>query len=120
METVEFNDGGLGITVYVDGCKGSASTADLSKPALTLAVEKAIQIAKYTGQDPCSGLAEADLMIREEFDLDLYHPVIYTDEGLQFALKQKPLPLKRMSVSNLMEPVTTPILALKYTATHMA
>lgn len=89
VETVEFtNDGGLGITVYVDGCKGSASTADLSKPALTLAVEKAIQIAKYTGQDPCSGLAEADLMIREEFDLDLYHPVdLDTDVGLQFALQ---------------------------------
>ena len=43
VENVEFtNDGGLGISVYVGKRKGSASTADLSKAALTLAVEKAV------------------------------------------------------------------------------
>lgn len=89
VETVEFtNDGGLGISVYVDGCKGSASTADLSKEALSLAVEKAVQIAKYTGKDPCAGLAEAELMIKDNFDLDLYHPVeLDTDAGLKIALE---------------------------------
>lgn len=89
VETVEFtNDGGLGISVYVDGCKGSASTADLSKNALTLAVEKAIQIAKYTGKDPCSGLAEAELMIRDNLDLDLYHPIdLDTCAGINIALE---------------------------------
>jgi len=88
VETVEFtNDGGLGISVYVDGCKGSASTADLSKDALSLTVEKAIQIAKYTGEDPCSGLAEAELMIKDPEDLELYHPIdLDTDAGLQIAL----------------------------------
>lgn len=89
VETVEFtNDGGLGITVYVDGCKGSASTLDLSKGALSLAVEKAVQIAKYTGNDPCSGLAEPELMIKDDFDLDLYHPAeLDTEEGLKVALQ---------------------------------
>ncbi len=75
VETVEFNnDGGLGISLYVDNCKGSASTADLSPGALALTVEKAIQIAKYTSEDECAGLADADLMIKDDMDLDLYHP----------------------------------------------
>lgn len=75
VETVEFNnDGGLGITVYVGKCKGSASTADLSRAALQQSVEKAVQIAKYTSEDPCSGLADKELMVTSVPDLDLYHP----------------------------------------------
>lgn len=75
VENVEFtNDGGLGISVYVGKHKGSASTADLSKEALTKAVEKAIDIAKYTSEDPCTGLADAELMATSFPDLDLYHP----------------------------------------------
>jgi PmbA protein len=75
VENVEFtNDGGLGISVYVGKRKGSASTADLSKEALTRAVEKAVDIAKYTSEDPCTGLADAELMATEFPDLDLYHP----------------------------------------------
>jgi PmbA protein len=75
VENVEFtNDGGLGISVYVGKRKGSASTADLSKAALTLAVEKAVDIARYTSEDPCTGLADAELIATEFPDLDLYHP----------------------------------------------
>lgn len=75
VETVEFtNDGGLGITVYVGQQKGSASTADLSKAALELTVEKAVEIAKHTGEDPCSGLADKELMVKEFEDLELYYP----------------------------------------------
>lgn len=89
VETVEFtNDGGLGISVYVDGCKGSASTADLNKQALALTVEKAIQIARYTGEDPCAGLAEKELMVQQEMDLELFHPIeLDTDAGLKLALE---------------------------------
>lgn len=88
VETVEFNsDGGLGISVYIDNCKGSASTADLSQSALSLAVEKAIQIAKYTSEDKCAGLADADLMITEEFDLELYHPgTVETEQAISTAI----------------------------------
>jgi PmbA protein len=75
IETLEFtNDGGLGIVVYVGNKKGSASTADLSKDALRLAVTKAIEIAKYTNEDDCAGVADADLIATEFPDLDLYHP----------------------------------------------
>ena len=75
VETVEFtNDGGLGISVYHNNRKGSASTADLSPEALKLTVEKAVEIAKHTNEDPCSGLADKELMAFEHPDLDLYHP----------------------------------------------
>lgn len=88
VETVEFtNDGGLGITVYVNNCKGSASTADLGKEALTLTVEKAVQIAKFTSEDQCAGLAEAELMVKDYQDLELYHPQeLDTAHGLELAL----------------------------------
>ena len=89
VETVEFtNDGGLGITVYKGQRKGSASTADLSPAALRLTVEKAIEIAKYTGEDPCSGLADKDLMAFEPQDLDLYHPIeLDTDFAIEQVIK---------------------------------
>ncbi|MDC8829748.1 metalloprotease PmbA [Alteromonas gilva] len=76
VENIEFtNDGGLGISVYVGKHKGSASTADLSREALALAVEKAVDIARYTSEDPCTGLADAELIATEFPDLDLYHPI---------------------------------------------
>jgi len=88
IENVEFNnDGGLGISVYVDGCKGSASTADLSSKALKQAVEKAIDIAKFTSEDPCSGLADRELIATDPVDCDLYHPIELDPEaGLKMAL----------------------------------
>lgn len=81
VENVEFtNDGALGITVYQQGRKGSASTADLSEKALTQAVEAAVNIAKYTSVDDCSGLADKALLAMEPIDLDLYHPKQMTTE----------------------------------------
>jgi PmbA protein len=75
IETVEFNnDGGLGITVYNGQRKGSASTADLSKQALQATVSKAVEISKYTGEDACSGVADAELMATDIPDLGLYYP----------------------------------------------
>tara|TARA_R110000744_G_scaffold56217_5_gene118577 strand:- start:2756 stop:4081 length:1326 start_codon:yes stop_codon:yes gene_type:complete len=86
VETVEFtNDGGLGITVYKGQRKGSASTADLSPQALRLTVEKAIEIAKYTGEDDCSGLADKELMAFKPQDLDLFHPI---ELDTDFAIEQ--------------------------------
>ena len=81
VETIEFNqDGGLGISVYVGNHKGSASTADLSPKALRSVVEKAIDIAKFTSDDPCNGLAEKSLLETAPPDLDLYHPWEMTPE----------------------------------------
>ena len=87
VDTVEFtNDGALGLTVYKDGRKGSASTADLSEKALEQSVQAAINIAKYTSVDPCSGLADKELLAFEPKSLDLYHPVdISTEQAIEIA-----------------------------------
>ena len=87
VETVEFtNDGALGITVYQNGRKGSASTADLSESALTQALEAAVNIARYTSVDECSGLADKDLLEMTPQDLDLYHPKeLSTDQAIDIA-----------------------------------
>lgn len=84
IDTIEFNqDGGLGISVYVGNHKGSASTADLSPAALKSVVKKAVEIAKYTSDDPCNGVADKALMAFEHPDLDLYHPYeVSPDEGI--------------------------------------
>ncbi|WP_088329510.1 metalloprotease PmbA [Lacimicrobium sp. SS2-24] len=89
IETLEFtNDGGLGISVYVGRRKGSASTADLSPQALKMTVEKAIEIARYTSEDPYSGLADAQLIARDIPDLDLYHPQeLDAEAGIRYAIE---------------------------------
>lgn len=89
VENVEFtNDGALGITVYQDGRKGSASTADLSEQALAKTVEAAVNIAKYTSVDPCSGLADKALLNFEPQDLDLYHPEdLSTERAIEIAIE---------------------------------
>ncbi len=75
VETVELNrDQGFGITLYLDQRKGSASTSDTSDEAIRSTVEAALAIARNTSPDPCSGLAEAELMAHDLPDLDLYHP----------------------------------------------
>ncbi|MDP4536578.1 metalloprotease PmbA [Alkalimonas collagenimarina] len=75
VETLEFNqDGGLGISLYFGQHKGSASTADLSPQALQRAVEAATDIARYTSEDPCTGVAEAGWLEFSPPDLNLFHP----------------------------------------------
>jgi PmbA protein len=75
VETVEYQrDRGMGITVYFGKRKGSASTADLSERAVAETVEKACDIARYTAEDECSGLADPDELARDIPDLDLDHP----------------------------------------------
>ncbi|NQY62188.1 MAG: metalloprotease PmbA [Alteromonadaceae bacterium] len=87
VETVEFtNDGALGITVYKNGCKGSASTADLSEKALSQTIQAAVNIAKYSSVDECSGLADKELLAMNPKDLDLFHPKkLSTEQAIEIA-----------------------------------
>ena len=81
VETIEFNrDKGIGITVYVGQRKGYASTSDFSAQALRETVEAALDIARFTAEDDCAGLADAVLMAKDCPDLDLYHPWALTVE----------------------------------------
>ena len=81
METIEFNrDKGIGITIYAGQRKGYASTSDFSPQALRETVEAALNIARFTAEDDCAGLADAALMAKGGPDLDLYHPWALTVE----------------------------------------
>ena len=75
VETIEHQqDNGLGISVYIGQHKGSASTSNLDPEAIRKTVEAACNIAKYTSEDPCTGLADANLLADQFIELDLYHP----------------------------------------------
>lgn len=75
VETIEHTrDNGLGVTVYLGRRKGSASSSDLSPDAVRETVQAACNIARYTQEDACAGLADPELMARDLPDLDLYHP----------------------------------------------
>jgi PmbA protein len=87
VETIEYNqDKGVGVTVYLGQQKGHASTSDFSDTALADTVNAAINIARFTAADDCSGLAEPGLMANEFPDLDLYHPwAVSTDQAIVLA-----------------------------------
>ncbi|KFD20859.1 metalloprotease PmbA [Tatumella ptyseos] len=87
VENVEFNsDGALGITVYLQQRKGSASSTDLSPEAIQRTVQAAIDIARYTSPDPYADVAEKDLLAWTPPDLDLFHPLdIDVDRAIELA-----------------------------------
>ncbi len=75
VETIEFNhDKSLGLTVYIGNKKGSISSTDIRQEALQTAVAAACNIAKYSEDDPCAGLADPENLAKVIPDLDLYHP----------------------------------------------
>ena len=75
VENLEYtNDRGVGVTVYRNSRKGSASTSDITPDAIREAVTKACTFATYTAEDPHAGLADAELMCRDISDLALDHP----------------------------------------------
>src|SRR6266404_31773 len=87
VETVEYQrDRGLGVTVYFGHRKGSASTADLGMSAVRETVEKACTIARYTAEDPYSGLVDPEALARDIPDLDLDHPwSLAPEEAIELA-----------------------------------
>ena len=75
VETIEHTrDRSFGVTVYFGKRKGSASTADLKADSITKTIEQACAIARYTEEDPCTGLADPARLATRFPDLDLWHP----------------------------------------------
>ncbi|MBK8065946.1 MAG: metalloprotease PmbA [Betaproteobacteria bacterium] len=79
VDTLEHNrDKGLGVSVQFGerprAKRGHASTSDFSPLALRQTVEAAVAIARHTAEDDAAGLPDADLLAREQPDLDLFHP----------------------------------------------
>jgi PmbA protein len=91
IETIEQNrDKGVGVTVYLGEerhtRRGSASTSDFSRQSLKGTVEAAYNIARFTAEDDCAGLPEADLLETAPPDLKLWHPwPISTEEAVALA-----------------------------------
>lgn len=75
VETVETGHSRhLGVTVYFGRRKGSAESSGLGEENMEKAVAAACAIAKQTAEDPCAGLAPAELMATEFPDLDIDRP----------------------------------------------
>jgi PmbA protein len=89
VENLEYtNDRGIGVTVYHDSRKGSASSSDFSVDALRETVAKASAFAKYTAVDRFSGLADAELMASDIPNLELSHAwQIDADTAIKIALE---------------------------------
>ena len=85
IETIEQNkDKGIGVTVYLGRDRairrGNASTSDFSTQSLKDTVEAAYNIARFTAEDECAGLPEAELLETQPRDLQLFHPWTLTAE----------------------------------------
>jgi len=75
VETLEhMQDRGISVTVLIGRRRGQASSADLSPESIASCVEHATDIARFTQEDPCNGLADPSLLAAEQADLDLWHP----------------------------------------------
>ncbi|MCY0388611.1 metalloprotease PmbA [Robbsia sp. Bb-Pol-6] len=87
VETIEHNrDKTVGVTVFVGNKRGNASTSDFSTKAIRDTVAAAHNIARFTAEDDCAGLAEAELLERAPRDLDLFHPWdLNADQAVELA-----------------------------------
>jgi PmbA protein len=79
IETIEQNkDKGIGVTVYLGHDRairrGNASTSDFSTQSLKDTVEAAYNIARFTAEDDCAGLPDAEFLEMHPRDLELFHP----------------------------------------------
>jgi PmbA protein len=81
LENVERNrDKSLGVTVYLGHRRGNASTSDFSEAAVAQTVQAAYDIARFTAEDPVSGLPDEEDIAKDHQDLDLFHPWDITSE----------------------------------------
>lgn len=87
VETIEYNrDKGLSVTVYIGQKRGNASTSDFSPQAISDTVAAALSIARYTANDDCAGLADAELLAKDYPHLDLYFPwKLSVEEAIELA-----------------------------------
>ncbi|MGZ5199560.1 MAG: metalloprotease PmbA [Telluria sp.] len=87
VETIEQNkDKGIGITVYCGQRRGHANTSDFAPESLRATVEAAYNIARFTAEDDCAGLPDAELLEMNARDLRLCYPwTISTEEAVALA-----------------------------------
>ena len=91
IETIEQNrDKGIGVTVYLGEerhtRRGNSSTSDFSQQSLKDTVEAAYNIARFTAEDDCAGLPDAEMLEMAPPDLKLFHPwAVSAEEAVELA-----------------------------------
>src|SRR5476649_1009043 len=89
IETIEQNkDKGMGVTVFIGQRRGNASTSDFSASSLRATVEAAYNIARFTADDDCAGLADADMLEMAPRDLKLFYPWTISTDGAGVHVQQ--------------------------------
>ncbi|HEX2548884.1 MAG TPA: metalloprotease PmbA, partial [Gammaproteobacteria bacterium] len=75
VETIEYHqDKNIGVTVYMGKRGGAASLSDLRPEAIQSAVNAACNIARFTDEDPYSGLADKNLLAFQYPEIHLDFP----------------------------------------------
>ncbi len=89
VDTVEHHrDKSMAVTVYFGQRKASVSSSDFAESALRHAVAAACGIARYTSEDDCAGLADAESMAKQIPELDLYHPwQLDAEQAIEHAIR---------------------------------
>ena len=91
LENVERNrDKSLGVTVYLGNRRGNASTSDFSRAAIEQTVQAAMDIARYTAEDPVAGLPDTTdiASAAQQPELGLFHPwAIDSEQAAVLALE---------------------------------
>jgi PmbA protein len=102
VETLEHNqDRAISVTVFVGRSKGHASSADLQPGSVRNCVERAVDIARFTQDDKCNGLADPERLATTFPDLDLWHPrPMDVDEAIERALECEAAGLADEQISN--------------------
>ncbi len=80
----------VSLTVSVQGKRASVSSCDLSAESITMLVEQALSMCRYTDHDPFYSLPEEALLAREVADLDIFDPAVVSigvDEKIARALE---------------------------------
>ncbi len=87
VETVEYNQGkSIDITVYFGKRIGTAGLSDTRWESIQAAVQAACHIARYTQEDPCSGLADPALLAYHYPQLEMNFPwKISAEEAIEMA-----------------------------------
>lgn len=89
VEKVEYNqDKSIDIHVFFGNRAGTSSISDLRPEAIRAAVEAACHIAKFTDEDPFSGLADNDELAYQYPQLDMSNPwSISVAEAIELAIQ---------------------------------
>ncbi|SPJ35093.1 metalloprotease PmbA [Kushneria phyllosphaerae] len=87
VETLEMaRDQGIGVTLYLGRRRASVSSSDASQASLTDAIKRAIDIARYTAEDPAAGLADPELLAQDLPDMGVHHPwALEPDDAIELA-----------------------------------